>query len=329
MKWIPRTLLVLLLAATGAPAEEMIVCTAHQGFLSRIYLLHMDGTVEAYHEYDFYYFADVEVVNNEVYVAEAFAPRVYKVDPQTGDLDLLIDDWSLFVFYDVAFDGTYFYVDEWSLNRYNTSGQWQGSASFDEYVMGGTWDGNNYWTLNDLNQMRCWDLSQWPTVTELPENSFAPPTPECRGLWHDGEFFWSSESLDGIGKIYRFDRTGSVVQEWFQPAFQGWAACVISIDATGVPDEASHIPLDVNLRPNTPNPFRHATTFHFSLPQETQTSLRIFDPAGRLVRTLVSGKLAPGDHRVQWDATGLESGVYFSRLEAAGSSETRRVLLIR
>ena len=130
-------------------------------------------------------------------------------------------------------------------------------------------------------------------------------------------------------RFFVTEYTPSGVQEWFQPAFQGWAACVISIDATGVEDEATQLPLEVSLRTNTPNPFRHTTTFHFSLPHETQTSLRVYDPAGRLVRILVSDRLAPGDHRIQWDATGLRSGVYFSRLEAAGFSETRRILLIR
>jgi hypothetical protein len=47
-------------------------------------------------------------VDGQLYVAEAFAPRVYKVDPATGDLQVFIDDWSLYYFYDVAFDGTYF-----------------------------------------------------------------------------------------------------------------------------------------------------------------------------------------------------------------------------
>jgi len=59
------------------------------------------------------------VVNNELYVAEAFAPRVLKVNLETGELDVIIDDWSLYYFYDLAFDGTYFYVTEWDLNRYD------------------------------------------------------------------------------------------------------------------------------------------------------------------------------------------------------------------
>jgi hypothetical protein len=307
----------------------MIVFTAHQEFLSRIYLLHMDGTVEAFHEYSFYFFADLEVVDNEVYVAEAFAPRVYKVDPQTGELDVFIDDWSLFVFYDVAFDGTYFYVDEWSLNRYDITGEWQGSASFDEYVMGGAWDGSHYWTLNDVNEMRCWDLSGWPAVTEIPENSFAPPTPECRGLWFDGEYFWSTESRDGIGRIYRFSHAGDVVDEWLQPAFRGWSACLVSIDASGVENRPGGRPLRLDLRPGSPNPFHGSTVFRFSIPRDAHTTLRIYDVAGALVETLLSRNLASGTYRIGWNPTQLESGVYFTRLDVGDAAVTRRILLVR
>ena len=134
------------LATAGRYVGDVIVYTAHQGWLSRIYLLRMDGSVITYFEYDFYFFADLEVVNNEVYAAEAFAPRVYKIDLETGDLDVVVDDWTLYYFYGLAFDGAYFYVDEWDLNRYELDGTKDGMASFDESVAGGAWDGTYYWT---------------------------------------------------------------------------------------------------------------------------------------------------------------------------------------
>jgi hypothetical protein len=77
-------------------AEDVIVYSSYQNFNSRIYLIRMDGSVHSYYEYYNYRLVDLEVVNNEVYVAEAFAPRVYKVDLNNGGLDLIIDDWSLF-----------------------------------------------------------------------------------------------------------------------------------------------------------------------------------------------------------------------------------------
>jgi hypothetical protein len=221
-------LLLVLAPAVVVHAADIIVYTANQEWLSRIYLLRMDGTVLNYFEYEFYRFVGMEVVNNELYVAEAFAPRVYKVDLHTGGLDVFIDDWSLYYFYDLAFDGTYFYVDEWDLNRYDVNGNKDGMASFDEYVLGCAWDGSHFWTLDDYNLIKCWDISSWPTIIPVPDNHFAPPSPESRGLWFDGIHFWTAESKDDIlGKIYKFNHGGQVVQEWTEPAFSGWAACVI------------------------------------------------------------------------------------------------------
>ncbi|MGB7060975.1 MAG: dockerin type I repeat-containing protein [Candidatus Zixiibacteriota bacterium] len=222
-------------------SEDVIVYTAHQDWLSRIYVLRMNGTVMDYFEYSFYFFADLEVVNNEAYAAEAFAPRAYKVDLLTGALDLVIDDWSLYYFYDLAFDGSYFYLNEWDLNRYDINGNKDGMVSFDEAVHGGAWDGDCYWTLTDANLIKCWDVSAWPSVTEVPENAFAPPTSECRGLWFDGEYFWTAESIDGIlGHIYQFNHRGAVINRWLEPGFRGWSACVIkATDFPAVPEAPS------------------------------------------------------------------------------------------
>jgi outer membrane protein assembly factor BamB len=105
--WVTFAALILASAAATL-ADDVIVFTANQEFLSRIYVLDTGGNVIDYHQYDFYRWAGMEVVDGQLYVAEAFAPRVYKVDPATGDLQVFIDDWSLYYFYDVAFDGTHF-----------------------------------------------------------------------------------------------------------------------------------------------------------------------------------------------------------------------------
>lgn len=211
--------------------EKMIVFTANQEFLSRIYLLRMDGTVYKYFEFFAYRFVDVEVIDNELYAAEAFAPRVYKVDLYTGDLEVIIDDWSLYYFYGLCFDGTYFYLDEWDFRRYDINGNFKGSVSFSDPVYGSAWDGEYLWIQGDANRIKCWDISRWPLITEVPSLHFTPPSPNCRGLWYDGQYFWTAESIEQtLGMIYRFDHTGAVVDQWLEPAYQGWGACTVMIE---------------------------------------------------------------------------------------------------
>jgi hypothetical protein len=210
---------------------DIMVFTANQGWYSRIYVLQRDGSVITYFQYDYYIFNDVAVVNNEVYVTDWIAPRLYKVNLFTGALDLIVDDWSLLSMYDVAFDGTFFYIDEWSLNRYDIYGSFDSAIPFNEQVKGSAWDGVYYYTLTEGSIIKCWDISDWPQVIEIQDNSINPPSNYCRGLWFDGEYFWTAEHIeDALGYIYQFDDNGTVVNQWLEPAFMGYAACIVSIE---------------------------------------------------------------------------------------------------
>ena len=88
------------------------------------------------------------------------------------------------------------------------------------------------------------------------------------------------------------------------------------------------------LRQNYPNPFNPATTLDFALAREGAATVRVIDIHGRLVRTLVSGRLPAGQHRATWDgndASGraVASGVYVVELEGSGVLETRKIVLSR
>nr|MEE4268468.1 FG-GAP-like repeat-containing protein [Candidatus Krumholzibacteria bacterium] len=89
------------------------------------------------------------------------------------------------------------------------------------------------------------------------------------------------------------------------------------------------------LHGTVPNPFNPATSIRFSLPESApNVSLRVYDVAGRLVKTLHRGALPEGDHQVVWrgdDSEGrtVASGVYYCRLEAAGHVRTRSMVLAR
>jgi len=90
----------------------------------------------------------------------------------------------------------------------------------------------------------------------------------------------------------------------------------------------------VTLSANVPNPFSGGTRIAFALPAPAEVDLRIFDAAGRLVRTLATGPLAAGRHEVEWDGADARgraapSGRYLLRLRAGGSERAKPILLIR
>jgi flagellar hook assembly protein FlgD len=94
------------------------------------------------------------------------------------------------------------------------------------------------------------------------------------------------------------------------------------------------VPLNTIFFGAVPNPFSPATSLHFSLPRETHVDLRIYDVAGRLVRTLVSGSRPAGSNEVRWNGKDnggqdIASGTYFARLIVDEEVEIKSLTLMR
>jgi hypothetical protein len=223
-----KLLIILLITISGtSTAEDVIVYTCHQDFISRVYIMNMDGGVLDWFQYDNYRLCDLELIKDEVHIVDAFAPRSFILDLTTGELDLIIDDWSLFYFYDIAFDGNYLYVTEWDMNRYFPDGTKDSSTGYDGNVFGSTYFNNRLYTLTENNLIQCWDISQWPDMILDSTSIITPPTSYCRGLSHDGEYFWTAESKENqTGFIYCFDSSGTIITQIPEPAYSGWSVCI-------------------------------------------------------------------------------------------------------
>ena len=88
------------------------------------------------------------------------------------------------------------------------------------------------------------------------------------------------------------------------------------------------------LRAPQPNPFVGRTELTFDLARAGRVELRIFDTAGRSVRTLADGWYAAGSHVLAWDGTREDrspapTGLYFARFVSPSTRSTRRLVLVR
>jgi hypothetical protein len=65
---------------------------------------------------------------------------------------------------------------------------------------------------------------------------------------------------------------------------------------------------------NFPNPFGGQTTFKFQVNQASKLTLRVFDVEGRLVSDVFTAYHQEGEFQYDWNATGLQPGLYIANL---------------
>ncbi|RJP76392.1 MAG: T9SS C-terminal target domain-containing protein [Candidatus Zixiibacteriota bacterium] len=88
-------------------------------------------------------------------------------------------------------------------------------------------------------------------------------------------------------------------------------------------------PATFTLHQNYPNPFNPSTVARYELRAASYVSLRVYDTAGREVRTLVEGWRDAGVHQVTFDGAGLASGVYLVRMQAGSFTLVQKMVLLK
>ena len=98
---------------------------------------------------------------------------------------------------------------------------------------------------------------------------------------------------------------------------------------TEIKNNAGNYPADYQLSQNYPNPFNPVTRINFDVKDQGFVSLKIYDILGKTVNILVNEQRTAGRYSVDYDASGLPSGIYFYRLECNGYIETKRMILLK
>ncbi|HXK50490.1 MAG TPA: T9SS type A sorting domain-containing protein, partial [Clostridiales bacterium] len=84
-----------------------------------------------------------------------------------------------------------------------------------------------------------------------------------------------------------------------------------------------------NLEQNYPNPFNPVTEIRFSINNDANVKLAVYNIKGELVSNLKNEKMVKGLHTVNFDASNLNSGVYFYKLSVDGMAETKKMVLTK
>ncbi len=92
----------------------------------------------------------------------------------------------------------------------------------------------------------------------------------------------------------------------------------------------NNLPEQFDLSQNYPNPFNPSTNIEYSLPEQSNVRLTIFNMLGQEVATLINNESKKaGVHTVNWNAGSVASGIYFYRLSVGHRVFTKRMMLIK
>jgi len=141
------------------------------------------------------------------------------------------------------------------------------------------------------------------------------------GSWEVYNNTFTNQEIMGVHKLQDSD---TLIASARDGVFKVYDSYVLDVR-----EDDPKIPAGFAMEQNYPNPFNPTTTIRFCVGTYGHTSLRVFDVQGREVATLVNEEKDAGSYQVQFDGTGLSSGVYYYRLQAGGFSLTKKLLLLR
>lgn len=143
-----------------------------------------------------------------------------------------------------------------------------------------------------------------------------------RTMWFGFSFMYIRDAAaPGPGDGMVRNRIMAAIVEWMGNDIEG----NITHDET---------PAAYKLAQNFPNPFNPSTTIMFDMRTKGNVSLKIYNVAGQLVRTLVNGVKNAGPHKLTWDGrnnsgVAVASGVYFYKMETKDFSQTKKMIMLR
>ena len=148
---------------------------------------------------------------------------------------------------------------------------------------------------------------------------------------------------ENIGNSWDWNNWGSkLYQAWethgkSQPVAMESKTITVRDSIVGiVQDDPSALPTQFELFQNYPNPFNPVTHFRFSLPAGQGSAsgvglvtLKVLDITGKEVKTVLHERKHPGTYEIEFDGSGLPSGMYLYSLSVNGKSQTKKMLLLK
>ncbi|MFO7445318.1 MAG: FG-GAP-like repeat-containing protein [Ignavibacteriaceae bacterium] len=114
-------------------------------------------------------------------------------------------------------------------------------------------------------------------------------------------------------------------------ASRGYAIREIGLYRASLTDVENPVsqPAGFHLFQNYPNPFNPVTKIKYAISSTQYATLKLFNILGKEMAVLINEVKQPGNYEIEFDASGLSSGVYYYRLTSGGFSETKKMLFLK
>ena len=151
------------------------------------------------------------------------------------------------------------------------------------------------------------------------------------------DFFPNGDILIGNGatsSVKLFDSSGNYIEDLVSSgAGNLLTPNAVVIRENGVvsvsAEENNFDDLSFVLEQNYPNPFNPTTKITYSVPQETQVVLKVYNLLGQEVALLVNEKKTPGFYELYFGGENLPSGVYIYTIEAGTFISSKKMILLK
>ena len=98
---------------------------------------------------------------------------------------------------------------------------------------------------------------------------------------------------------------------------------------SGVADGTTRKPSVFALKQNYPNPFNPSTTISYALPKESNILFNVYISLGQFVGQLKNGVEKAGSRCIEFNSSGLPSGVYLYTPQAGDLIETKKLIIMK
>jgi len=155
----------------------------------------------------------------------------------------------------------------------------------------------------------------------------------CKSMVGSGQFnlapFTGTAQVDtsiaNVALLVSAEKSSMKVATRVAPSYVVLSADKIS----AVKSESSNVPSNFKLEQNYPNPFNPSTSINYSVAKREHVNLSVFSIDGKLVETLVNTEVEPGSYAVTFNASNLNSGVYFYKFSSNSMNTVKKMILMK